>query len=377
MDQARDSRMRSTRRRDCEPPLPEPLAYFLTWPTYGTWLPGDERGWVEYRHGWQLPDPARKREAQARLTDGRCLPSRPGPAPARRIDHCRSLPGAGVDSLHRQLPLEPCARHRGGRPRTQRRSGSSSRPGAPAGSRRCSRNVSVPSPHRIPRPRRFARNGGLSVEAHSMSTTRKALRPSSTTYARHKIMQINLNPTSERGASRDAVNRPRETLGDSHLISSDPRSRFGLVCDLLCCRGNTNSVFISIGGLPPSHPIVYVSSSFARATPPPIPQSRRTRVDSPDAESSSIDRSILQARGLSRDLHVKMLVGAAQGRFIFGAGFAEFLETSLAEPEGIGPTLPGGISSIHCDASPRSMASASPGHASRTVLYPLFPLPFS
>ena len=26
-------------------------------------------------------------------------------------------------------------------------------------------------------------------------------------------MQINLNPTSERGASRDAVNRPRETLG--------------------------------------------------------------------------------------------------------------------------------------------------------------------
>ena len=73
MDQARDSRMRSTRRRGCEPPLPEPLAYFLTWPTYGTWLPGDERGWVEYRHGWQLPDPARKREAQARLTEDACL----------------------------------------------------------------------------------------------------------------------------------------------------------------------------------------------------------------------------------------------------------------------------------------------------------------
>ena len=55
-------------------------------------------------------------------------------------------------------------------------------------------------------------------------------------------MQINLNPTSERGASRDAVNRPRETLGDSHLISSDPRSRFGLVCDLLCCRGNNSRI---------------------------------------------------------------------------------------------------------------------------------------
>ena len=111
--------------------------------------------------------------------------------------------------------------------------------GAPAGSRRCSRNVSVHSPHMIPRPRRCPQKWWAQRGTHSMSTTRKALRPSSTTYARHKIMQINLNPTSERGASRDAVNRPRETLGDSHLISSDPRSRFGLVCDLLRCRGNT------------------------------------------------------------------------------------------------------------------------------------------
>ena len=23
----------------------EPLAYFITWTTYGTWIPGDERGW--------------------------------------------------------------------------------------------------------------------------------------------------------------------------------------------------------------------------------------------------------------------------------------------------------------------------------------------
>ena len=26
--------------------MSEPLAYFLTWVTYGTWLHGDERGWV-------------------------------------------------------------------------------------------------------------------------------------------------------------------------------------------------------------------------------------------------------------------------------------------------------------------------------------------
>ncbi|MGA8351309.1 MAG: SDR family NAD(P)-dependent oxidoreductase, partial [Isosphaeraceae bacterium] len=49
---------------------------------------------------------------------------------------------------------------------------------------------------------------------------------------------------------RDAVNRPRETFADSHLISSDPRSRFGLVCDLLCCRGNRLVIQIcSISGI--------------------------------------------------------------------------------------------------------------------------------
>ncbi len=26
----------------------DPIAFFITWPTYGTWLPGDERGWVVY-----------------------------------------------------------------------------------------------------------------------------------------------------------------------------------------------------------------------------------------------------------------------------------------------------------------------------------------
>jgi REP element-mobilizing transposase RayT len=29
--------------------MSKPLAYFLTWTTYGTWLPGDSRGWVN-RH---------------------------------------------------------------------------------------------------------------------------------------------------------------------------------------------------------------------------------------------------------------------------------------------------------------------------------------
>lgn len=53
--------------------MPDPLAYFLTWSTYGTWLPGDERGWVEYRVGWKLPDPARKLEAEARMAEDACI----------------------------------------------------------------------------------------------------------------------------------------------------------------------------------------------------------------------------------------------------------------------------------------------------------------
>ena len=50
----------------------DPLGFFLTWVTYGTWLPGDARGWVEYRHGWQLPDPMRELESMAMMTEDAC-----------------------------------------------------------------------------------------------------------------------------------------------------------------------------------------------------------------------------------------------------------------------------------------------------------------
>jgi REP element-mobilizing transposase RayT len=60
------------RRRENEPPMPDPLAYFLTWCSYGTWLPGDERGWIQHRHGWQFPDAVKKLEAEARMTEDAC-----------------------------------------------------------------------------------------------------------------------------------------------------------------------------------------------------------------------------------------------------------------------------------------------------------------
>ncbi len=53
------------RARGDEPPMPEPLAYFLTWSTYGTWLPGDERGWITHTAGSSQTPPEcwrRKRE---------------------------------------------------------------------------------------------------------------------------------------------------------------------------------------------------------------------------------------------------------------------------------------------------------------------------
>jgi REP element-mobilizing transposase RayT len=47
-----------------------PLAYFISWTTYGTWLPGDERGWVEGdTPGIQAPDPGRREEAHGLMTE--------------------------------------------------------------------------------------------------------------------------------------------------------------------------------------------------------------------------------------------------------------------------------------------------------------------
>jgi len=48
--------------------MSEALAYFLTWTTYGTWLPGDSRGWVNCRptHGEIVEAPCPALESHAR-----------------------------------------------------------------------------------------------------------------------------------------------------------------------------------------------------------------------------------------------------------------------------------------------------------------------
>jgi REP element-mobilizing transposase RayT len=48
----------------------DPLAYHITWTTYGTWLPGDTRGWVESGvYGIQEPDPVREQQAREAMAE--------------------------------------------------------------------------------------------------------------------------------------------------------------------------------------------------------------------------------------------------------------------------------------------------------------------
>ncbi len=35
----------------------DPIAYFITWTCYGTWLPGDGRSWTKWHKGDQIPQP--------------------------------------------------------------------------------------------------------------------------------------------------------------------------------------------------------------------------------------------------------------------------------------------------------------------------------
>src|SRR5437868_5057595 len=47
-----------------------PLAYFITWTTYGSWLPGDARGWVDkVSKIVQQPDPYLESAARQAMTE--------------------------------------------------------------------------------------------------------------------------------------------------------------------------------------------------------------------------------------------------------------------------------------------------------------------
>src|SRR5262249_12003475 len=70
----------------------EPIAYHLTWTTYGTWLPGDERGWVESgKAGIQAPDPEREWQARQCMVESAVVltPGQRDLVEQTIRDHCR------------------------------------------------------------------------------------------------------------------------------------------------------------------------------------------------------------------------------------------------------------------------------------------------
>ena len=58
--------------------MSEVLAYHISFTTYGTWLPGDERGWVEAEtEGIQKPNPRLHEMVQYALAEEPFNPARP------------------------------------------------------------------------------------------------------------------------------------------------------------------------------------------------------------------------------------------------------------------------------------------------------------
>jgi len=74
----------------------EPLAYFLTWHTYGTWIHGDDRGSVDDRHNQPNtpmldPNPERRRRAVGLMKSEPLILDNAAReiVAATFVDHCR------------------------------------------------------------------------------------------------------------------------------------------------------------------------------------------------------------------------------------------------------------------------------------------------
>ncbi|HET6424876.1 MAG TPA: transposase [Planctomycetaceae bacterium] len=49
--------------------MPDAMTYFITWTTYGTWLPGDHRGWRKSSEGNRIPQPFLEDWCRGRLSE--------------------------------------------------------------------------------------------------------------------------------------------------------------------------------------------------------------------------------------------------------------------------------------------------------------------
>jgi Transposase IS200 like len=50
-------------------PMEGPLGFFLTWTTYGSWLPGDERGWFDKPSLFREPNQESAKAAESLMTE--------------------------------------------------------------------------------------------------------------------------------------------------------------------------------------------------------------------------------------------------------------------------------------------------------------------
>ncbi len=66
------------------------IAYFYTWTTYGTWLPGDQRGWFRRGDGAQTPSQLREIAARLLMTEDAVILDENQRAIVEKtiIDHC-------------------------------------------------------------------------------------------------------------------------------------------------------------------------------------------------------------------------------------------------------------------------------------------------
>ncbi|TWT69327.1 transposase [Crateriforma conspicua] len=51
----------------------DPVTLFITWTTYGSWLPGDARGWTRWKQGEQQPQPVLEDWCKDRMNENAVL----------------------------------------------------------------------------------------------------------------------------------------------------------------------------------------------------------------------------------------------------------------------------------------------------------------
>jgi len=92
------------------------LAYHIVWTTYGTWLPGDWRGWIlKGASGIQPSDPEAERTARERMAEPRVLlnPDQRALVEQTIAEHCR-IRGWLLHAVNARQPRS-CGRDRGPR----------------------------------------------------------------------------------------------------------------------------------------------------------------------------------------------------------------------------------------------------------------------